>query len=308
MVGADNMRERPESDILIGSCLPGHEPEKWLDRFLDAGFETLSVNFHMSFSGVEIESQGPLIKQLASKNGTTITSLGIYCNPVENPEHVTQLERAIDSAGLYGAGIVSTFAGAYEGKPAEASFHRFGKVFRELCKRAEDRGVRIALENCPMGGNWQRTTCNIAFNPRAWEMIFNEVPSPALGLEWEPAHQMVQLIDPIPQLRKWANKVIHVHGKDASLDWRAVKDEGVFFPSNHYALQRTVGFGDCNWCDILSILRLNGYKGNICVEGFHDPVYRDDLEMTGQRHALSYLKWCRGGEIHHGENRSIPLS
>ncbi len=295
------MQKQLKHDILIGSCLPGNEPEKWLNRFLDAGFETLSVNFHMSFSGVEIESQGPWLRQQALEKGVTITSLGIYCNPLEYPEHITQLDRAVDAAALYGAGIVSTFSGAYEGQPADASFRRFGEVFRELCKRAEDRGVRIAIENCPMGGNWQRASCNFAFNPRAWEVMFNEVASPALGLEWEPAHQMLQLIDPLPQLRKWAKKVISVHGKDASLDWRAVRDEGVFLPSINYALQRTAGFGDCNWGDILSILRLNEYKGSICVEGFHDPVYRNELEMTGQMHALSYLKWCRGGDVCHGE-------
>ena len=32
-------------------------------------------------------------------------------------------------------------------------------------------------------GTWQRPTCNIGFNPRAWEVMFNEVPSDALGLE-----------------------------------------------------------------------------------------------------------------------------
>ena len=29
----------------------------------------------------------------------------------------------------------------------------------------------------------------------------------------------------------------------------------------------------------------------------HDPVYRGELEMTGQLHALRYLKWCRGGDF-----------
>ncbi len=286
----------PENDILIGTCLPGTETGRWLDLFLDAGFEALSVNFHMSFGQFDIENQGPELKEKADKKGVRITALGIYSNPVQIPEHVRQLERAIDVAGGYGAGIVSTFAGAYENQPMDTSFSRFGEVFRELCRRAEDKGVRIALENCPMGGSWQRATCNIAINPRAWEAIFNEVSSPALGLEWEPAHQMVQLIDPVAQLRRWAGKVIHVHGKDASVDWRAVEDNGVFLPSNSYAPQRTVGFGDCDWKDIISILRLNGYRGDISVEGFHDPVYRGALEMTGQRHALSYLKWCRGGD------------
>jgi hypothetical protein len=47
-----------------------------------------------------------------------------------------------------------------------------------------------------------------------------------------------------------------------------------------FAVHRTPGFGDTNLTDI---------------EGWHDPVYRDELEMTGQVRALNYLKECRGG-------------
>jgi len=46
---------------------------------------------------------------------------------------------------------------------------------------------------------------------------------------------------------------------------------------------------------VISILRKHGWRGSIDIEGWHDPVYRDDLEMTGQVHALNYLKACRGG-------------
>ena len=49
--------------------------------------------------------------------------------------------------------------------------------------------------------------------------------------------------------------------------------------------------------DIISDLRKSGFKGSIDIEGWHDPVYRDELEMTGQVHALNYLKNCRGGSF-----------
>ena len=62
-------------------------------------------------------------------------------------------------------------------------------------------------------------------------------------------------------------------------------------------VHRMPGFGDTNWRDIISILRSNGYEDDICIEGYHDPVYNGELEMTGQLHALNYLKWCRGGEF-----------
>lgn len=125
-------------------------------------------------------------------------------------------------------------------------------------------------------------------------MMFNEVQSDHIGLEWEPCHQMVSLIDPLPQLRQWLPKVVHVHGKDASIDWHKLKTQGLR-NGEHFVLHRTPGFGDTNWTDLISILRQGGWKGSIDIEGWHDPVYRDDLEMTGQVHGLNYLKHCRGG-------------
>ena len=126
-------------------------------------------------------------------------------------------------------------------------------------------------------------------------MIFNAVPSEAIGLEWEPCHQMNSLIDPIPQLRKWIKKVYHVHGKDATIAWDVIHEQGIR-GGQTYVWHRTPGFGDTNWSDIITILRQNGYASTIDIEGWHDPVYREDLEMTGQVYGLNYLKRCRGGD------------
>ena len=34
---------------------------------------------------------------------------------------------------------------------------------------------------------------------------------------------------------------------------------------------------------------------DLVVEGFHDPIFKEEREWAGQLHALEYLKWCRGG-------------
>ena len=169
-------------------------------------------------------------------------------------------------------------------------------MFRELADLAEEKGVKLGIENCLMDGTWEHATCNIGFNPKAWEVMFEEVKNDNFGLEWEPTHQMVQLIDPVAELRKWCKKIVHVHGKDATIDWDAVRHGGIS-GAVPFVWHRMPGFGDTNWRDIISILRSNGYEDDICIEGYHDPVYRGELEMTGQLHALNYLKWCRGGEF-----------
>jgi sugar phosphate isomerase/epimerase len=74
-----------------------------------------------------------------------------------------------------------------------------------------------------------------------------------------------------------------------------IKEKGIR-SGEPYVWHRTPGFGDSNWTDIISILRMAGYTGSIDIEGWHDPVYRGPLEYVGQVHALNYLKNCRGGD------------
>jgi sugar phosphate isomerase/epimerase len=89
--------------------------------------------------------------------------------------------------------------------------------------------------------------------------------------------------------------VFHLHGKDATVLWDVIRTQGIR-GGVPYAYHRTPGFGDTNWADVISTLRMGGFRGSIDIEGWHDPVYRGALEMTGQVRALGYLKGCRGGK------------
>ena len=61
-----------------------------------------------------------------------------------------------------------------------------------------------------------------------------------------------------------------------------------------FVQMRTPGFGDSDWVRVISELRLAGYRGTIDIEGWHDPVYRDELEMTGQVRALELSEGVPG--------------
>ena len=56
---------------------------------------------------------------------------------------------------------------------------------------------------------------------------------------------------------------------------------------------RFPGLGDSDWTEVIRILKTGNYKGTIDIEGWHDPVFKDDRELEGQRNALAYLKTCR---------------
>ena len=207
--------------IEIGACVPGSDTKTWLAPLVEAGFECVALNFHMSLGGTDLHALAEQVMPYLREKGVRVATIGYYCNPIENTEQRKTLESVIDAAPLFGAPMVSTFAGAYEGEPVEKAIPKFGEVFRELGKRAADNGLKIAIENCPMDGTWQRATCNIAFHPKAWEMMFEAVPEQNVGLEWEPGHQSIQLIDPVSQLREWigTGRILHMHGKDCTTDW-----------------------------------------------------------------------------------------
>ena len=48
--------------------------------------------------------------------------------------------------------------------------------------------------------------------------------------------------------------------------------------------------GDSDWKRIMLQLAECNYRGDIVIEGFHDPVYCGDREMEGQMLTFDYLK------------------
>jgi sugar phosphate isomerase/epimerase len=290
----------PLRDIRIGTMVRGNQPDPagYVRQILPLGFESVQLFFWQSLGGKDIRRLAGEIGEAIGNSNVVVGALGMFGNPLEEQdldrETLAGWETLIDHAHLFGTDIVAGFTGRVRGKSLDDSLPRFREVWGRLAKRAAEKGVRIAFENCAMDGNWAAGDWNIAHNPDAWAMMFDALPDDNLGLEWEPCHQLVYLIDPIPQIRKWAPKIFHVHGKDATVRWDVIREHGIF-GKLPFVQMRTPGFGDSDWTRVIGELRLAGYRGTIDIEGWHDPVYRGDLEMTGQVRALNFLKKCRGG-------------
>ena len=283
--------------IRIGTLVSGSEHgANYIRQIRPYGFESFSITFWQTLQGADLEKLAREVNEALAGSGAVISCIGVFGNPLgDRPidaESRDAWTKLIDAAHLFGCNLVTGFAGRVVDRPIDESIPRYAEVFGPLAKRAADKAVRLAFENCEMGGDWHRGDWNIAHGPTAWEMMFNAIPSENVGLEWEPCHQMVKLIDPMPQLRKWGGKIFHVHGKDATVLWDVIREHGIH-GSKQFAFHRTPGFGDSNWTDIISELRRSGFAGSIDIEGWHDPVYRQELEMTGQIHGLNYLRQCR---------------
>jgi sugar phosphate isomerase/epimerase len=289
-------------NIRIGTMISasGGSADARIREIAHLGFESFEPFFWQTTNGQNLRELGMRCREAIGDRDITISTIGMFGNPLETDaldrDTLQGWKDCIDNAHHFGASCVAGFTGRIRNKPLTGSLPRYREVWSELAKRAADKGIRIAFENCAMDGNWATGDWNIAHNPDAWELMFNETPDDNIGLEWEPCHQLVYLIDPVPQIRKWGKKFFHIHGKDATVRWEVIREHGVF-GKVPFVYMRTPGFGDSSWTDIISELRLIGYAGSIDIEGWHDPVYRDKLEMTGQVHALNHLKHCRGGDF-----------
>ena len=281
-------------DISIGTIVPIGFAEELIPQLNTQGFECYELSFNRA-DPASLDLEGIAGKLLPLLEGRKISCLGYYGNPIAKPEDREHLSALIRSAKYFQCDILGAFAGGDPDKSVPEVMPQFRQVWGSLASRAEDAGVKIGFEGC--GSKWEKNGYNISYCPAAWELMFDAVPSEALGLEWEPCHAMMQLADPIAQLRHWAHKVVHVHGKDGTVAWDVIREHGIYSP-HRYAWNRTPGFGDTNWADVFTILLQAGFEGACDIEGYHDPVHYDDMEWTAQVQALKYLKACRGGETY----------
>ncbi len=286
----------PSPDIRIGTMAgKGPRTAEYIRKILPHGFESFQINFWKQIDA-DLPRLAEELDGLLAGSGAVVSTLGIYGNPLGtkpvDEETREGWRQCIEMAPRFGCDLVCGFAGRVEGRPVEESIPRYCEVFEPLARRAQELGVRLAFENCSMGGTWQSGNWNIAFHPRAWDLMFDALPLDNIGLEWEPCHQLCQLIDPMPQLRQYMSRIFHVHGKDAKIYRDVIEKNGVFGPEP-FAFHKHPGLGDSDWKRIIEELRKGGYRGTIDIEGWHDDVYNGPLEMTGQIHALNYLRACR---------------
>lgn len=207
------------------------------------------------------------------RHRVSLSGLGYYPNPLDPDPAVAEsaiahLRNVIAAASQLGLQTVTTFAGRDWRKTVDDNWPRFLEVWRPLVGLAEDHGVRIAIENCPMlftADEWPGGK-NLFTTPAIWRRAFAEIGSPALGLNYDPSHFVLQGMDPLSPLEPFRDRLFHLHMKDVRLDPRAVDEVGRFdFPSRWHQ-PRIPGFGAIDCGRFLAEVRRVGYDGPVCIE------------------------------------------
>ena len=223
------------------------------------------------------------IKDLSARYGVTISGLGYYPNPLSpnEAEATTAAEhilRVIETAAELGVDRFNTFIGRDWTKSVDDNWPVFIKTWVPLIAHAEEHGVRVGIENCPMlftADEWPGGK-NLASSPAIWARMFESIPSPFFGLNYDPSHLVFQQMDYLAPLRDFADRIFHVHAKDVRVDQHLLDQVGILAHPLEYHSPKLPGMGDVDWGKFFSVLTDLGYRGPVCVE-VEDRAYEHSL-------------------------------
>ena len=152
-------------------------------------------------------------------------------------------------------------------------------MWEPLVKHAEDHGVKIGIENCPMfftDDEWPGGK-NLAYSPEIWRRMFDTVPSDNFGLNYDPSHFAWLGLDVPGALREFSHKLFHVHAKDARVDYSKLADVSILANPLQFHSPKLPGLGDVDWPEFFSALGEVEYTGPVCIE-VEDKAYEHSLE------------------------------
>jgi sugar phosphate isomerase/epimerase len=258
---------------------------------------------HIDVNALDDSALARIQSQLAS-TGVAISGLGYYPNLLtpddeESKAGASHLKQVMCAAQTLKLPVVSTFIGRDWTRSVDDNWPRFRAVWPDLIKFAEDHGVRIAIENCPMlftRDEWPGGK-NLGSSPALWRNMFDEIPSPNFGLNYDPSHLVWQQMDYIKPLRDFKSRIFRVHLKDARVDQHRLDEVGILAHPLEYHSPKLPGLGDVDWGKFLSVLGDTGYDGPICVE-VEDRAY--EANLSARKRALvqshNYIRQFITGE------------
>lgn len=227
---------------------------------------------------------------LTAEHGVEITALAYYdvaFNPPAPDQFLSAYQRVFDAAGQLGVSVIASMSGFDANLDWDGNLRLWAERFGPVAEEAEMRNIRIAFENwMDIGGNLPFKPRNMGGSPETWDVWFQLLPSPALGIEFDPSHLYWQGIDHLRALRECQDRVYHVHAKDTEMLPEHQYRNGINGRSFRFRLP---GYGEINWAHFISALDEIGYTGGVAIE-HEDPIYRQERFDEGLVRARDVLQ------------------
>jgi sugar phosphate isomerase/epimerase len=282
---------------VLTACLPQLQLDEIADWAAGHGFEALEVAVWPSVGGRPFEASHldvttldePAAQQVVGgldRRGLEISALAYYENNLHpdaarRAEIHGHLRHCIDAGALLGCPYVGTFIGRDAARSVEDNLTFGATELPPLVAYAEERGVHLIVENCPMEG-WHPDgyPCNLAYSPELWEWMF----SLGFYLNYDPSHLTFLGIDPIAAIEMAGDRILHAQAKDVQMLPGGLNRFGVFGrarnrsnPWDNGAYRyRVPGRGDVDWNAVVDALYQVGFDGTLSVE-HEDPIWSGDV-------------------------------
>lgn len=297
---------------MLTAAFPTLTLEEVADWAAGRGFDTVEVavwpaadgptrryagTSHIDCERLDQSTADRIVADLADR-GLSISALAYYPNPLDPDPAVAEAARAhlrtvFRAAELLGVEVVGTFAGRDKWKSIDENFEQFERVWPDLVHEAGDRGVKVAIENCPMifsGDEWPGGN-NLAYSPANWRRMFEIIPDDNFGLNFDPSHLVWQFIDIPRAVTEFGGRIFHVHAKDLEVSRDQLFEHGVMSAGVGWQIPRLCGRGEVDWAAFFDALRAASYDGVISIE-HEDREFEGDVDRVqlGFQIAQDFLK------------------
>ena len=155
---------------LLTAILDGWTYEEAVDIAAGLGFQCLEVacwpagKAERRYAGVshidaervlEDDAYAKHVTDYIAGKGMHISSLAYYPNTMDpdtakRTAAIDHLKALIRASARLGVNMVSTFIGRDQAKSEEENLRLFQEIWPPIIKLAEEQGVKVAIENCPM--------------------------------------------------------------------------------------------------------------------------------------------------------------
>ena len=271
---------------LVSAILPDETFEQVIDYAAKVGFECVevccwpkgkAVRRYAGITHIDLDQSDDqklaYYRDYAESRGVKISSLAYYPNPLDANEEAREvagrhIRRLIEASKKMGVNMVTTFIGRDKTKSVEQNLDLFEEIWTPIVRYAEEMGVKIGIENCPMlytkdewpGGN------NLACAPYIWREMFRRVPSDNLGLNYDPSHHYLQHADYIKPVYDFKDKIFHIHFKDIKIYPEKLYEYGAFSYPALWHSPKLPGLGGVDFGAFVSALNDIRYQGYACIE------------------------------------------
>lgn len=273
---------------LLTAILDGWTYEEAVDIAADMGFSCLEVacwpagKAERRYAGVshidaervlEDDDYAKYVLDVAAAKNIRISSLAFYPNVLDPDQEkseaaITHLKALIKASAKLGVNMVTTFIGKDQHKTLEENIELFKQVWPDIISLAEENGVKVGIENCPMlfGPDQWPGGQNLMCTPAIYRRLFEIIPSPNFGLNFDPSHYVWQQLDYLKTVYEFKDRIFHVHFKDIKLYPDKLAECGVLAYPLDYMSPKIPGQGDVNWGAFVSALNDIRYDGCAVIE------------------------------------------